>query len=61
MELLNTRRNVFITYKGKTQTIAQWADELNMKYVTLQARLQRGWTIEEAVTIPVGVRRNKAA
>jgi len=57
----NTRRNVFITYQGKTQTIAQWADELGIKYVTLQARLQRGWTVEEALTIPVGIRRNKAA
>lgn len=56
----NTRRNVFITFNRKTQTIAQWADELNMKYVTVQARLKRGWDITEAFTTPVGVKRNKA-
>lgn len=31
----NRRSNVFITYKGKCQTMAQWSDELNLEYNTM--------------------------
>ena len=44
----NTRKNHLLTYKNKTQTIAQWARELEMNYGTLFARLKRGWDIERA-------------
>lgn len=49
----NTSRNHCITHKGKTQTISQWADELNMKYSTLYARLSSGWSIERALSEPL--------
>ena len=29
--------------------------------LTLQARLQRSWSVEEAFTTPVGVKRNKVS
>lgn len=45
----NTRKNVFITYKNKTQTLAQWSNELNINYNTLYGRLNRSiWSIEKA-------------
>lgn len=45
----NRRSNHLITYNGKTQTIKQWADELGIKRVTLQARITRyNWDIEKA-------------
>lgn len=34
----NQRRNIHITHNGKTQTVAQWAKELGIKYHTLYAR-----------------------
>lgn len=37
----NTRRCIYITYNGKTQTIAQWAEELGINYNTLRARKTR--------------------
>lgn len=49
----NTRRNPLIEYQGRSQTAAQWAVELDFEYVTLEARLQRGWSIERAFTTPV--------
>lgn len=48
----NTTRSRYITYQGKTQTIAQWAEELNMPYNSLTSRLQSGWTVERALTEP---------
>lgn len=50
----NTSRTVLIEYNGKTQTLTQWAKELNMKPSTLHNRIRvRGWSIEHALTQPV--------
>lgn len=50
----NTRRNHLITYRGKTQCIAVWAEEYNILYDTLWGRLYRyGWSVERALTTPV--------
>lgn len=53
----NKRNNVRLTYNNKTQTIAQWADELGMKYNTLDERLRKGWSVEKALTTPVMCKR----
>ena len=41
----NRRDNHFLTYDNKTQTIAQWSEELNIKYYTIYMRLRRGWSV----------------
>ena len=46
----NTRSNRILTYMGKSQNITQWAEELGIKMTTIWARLQRGWTVERALT-----------
>jgi hypothetical protein len=43
----NMRRNVFLEYRGKRLTIAQWAREIGIDRGTLRARKRRGWTVEE--------------
>lgn len=49
----NTRRNHYLTYKGKTKTMAQWATIKNIKYSTLRARINTyKWTIEKALETP---------
>jgi hypothetical protein len=53
VNLNNKRTNRRIEYKGRIQTIAQWAEELNIHYRTLNNRLNRGWTVERAFTEPV--------
>ncbi len=54
-QMRNTRRNRFLTFKGKTQTVSEWAVELGMEYGTLSARLLKGWSVEAALSTPVRV------
>ena len=49
-----------LTYAGKTQSIREWAKELNMPWATLYDRVNRnGWTTEEALCTPLGERRKR--
>ena len=58
----NTRRNVVITYNGKTQTLLEWVEELGLDYKRVHNRLFKlGWTFERAITTPVNInKRNKS-
>lgn len=49
----NTRRNVFITYKGKTKTVSEWAEITGIKKETLADRKRRGWSDSDCIEIPV--------
>lgn len=47
----NTRHNRMITYQGETKCMAEWAEDVRLKYDTLRNRIDRyGWTIERALT-----------
>ena len=51
----NRRDNVIITYKGKTQTLPKWAEEVGINYITLWNRIFKNkWDIEKAFTEKVG-------
>jgi len=54
-EQANNRRNSLkITFNHKTQTLAQWSQELNIKFTTLWARINKHkWSVEKAFTTPV--------
>lgn len=43
----NTRVNRYLTFKGKTMTIAQWAKELGMSRQALRYRIEAGWDDED--------------
>ena len=43
--------NVFHTFKGETKTSKQWCEQYNISQTTLNDRLKRGWTLEQALTI----------
>ena len=49
-QMNNQTRNNFITYNGKTQTLAQWCEELGLNYGLINQRLWSGWNIERAFT-----------
>jgi hypothetical protein len=46
----NRRTSHKLTYKGKTKTIAEWAEIVNISYDKLYQRITKiGWTVEEAL------------
>lgn len=47
----NTRRNHYITYKGETHTIAEWSDITGISIAALVHRIERGWSVEEMLTV----------
>lgn len=50
----NRRNNHFLEYKGKRQTMKQWAEETGIKYSTLKRRiLAYHWSTEKALTTPI--------
>jgi hypothetical protein len=58
MQANNTRHNRQVTIGSKTQTLAQWARELNLSPRTLSSRISAGWSDKEITTIPLHKRRN---
>jgi hypothetical protein len=58
MQLRNMSRNHLVEFNGRTQTLAEWAEEIGMRYATLWSRIGRyGWTTKRALTQPVQSRR----
>lgn len=46
----NKSSNRYIEFNGKIQTIHQWASEIGINEQTLTNRINRGWSIENALT-----------
>lgn len=50
----NKRNNINITYKNRTQTLAQWSRESGIGRSTLINRIRKmGWSIEKAFSEPI--------
>lgn len=49
-QLRNTARNRWITYKGETLCITDWALRYKLNLETLRERLNLGWTMDKALT-----------
>lgn len=47
----NRTNNLLYTLNGKTQTLAQWCKELNLRYDTTNYRLKHGWSLEKAFNL----------
>lgn len=48
----NKRNNHLITFRGKTQCLKAWAEEVGIAAGTIQWRAARGWSVERALTEP---------
>lgn len=57
MEQCNNRRsNRTLTFRGRSQTVSQWAREVGLNRGTLNERLELGWSVSDALTRPVARR-----
>ena len=46
----NSRQNHNVTFQGRTQCLAAWAEETGVKAGVLHKRLKRGWSTERTLT-----------
>lgn len=49
----NRRSNTMIEVGGVEKTLSQWAGDLGTSTSTISARINMGWSAEDAVTVPV--------
>ncbi len=52
----NRRSSRLLTYRGRTETTANWARLLNLPHNVLRGRISRGWPVDRALTTPLGHR-----
>jgi hypothetical protein len=48
----NTRANHLVNYLGRTQCLAEWADDLGVPESRLRHRLRHGWSVHDALMTP---------
>lgn len=54
----NRRNCIYVDCNGESVTLKEYCRRKNLKYRPILKRIQdRGWTISDALTIPVGQRR----
>lgn len=53
----NRRNNRFETHDGKTQCLADWAEEVKIPASIIGWRLDHGWSIEMSLTTPIRKRK----
>lgn len=56
----NRKITIKLTYNGKTQTLMEWAQEVNIRYSTLRERYHYGWTAEQILNIPASFGSKKS-
>lgn len=49
----NMRSNRVYEHDGRSMILKDWAAALGMRYLTLHARLERGWPFAKAISVPV--------
>jgi hypothetical protein len=49
----NKRVNHLLTHNGETHCASEWAEIVGINRATLETRLNRGWSVEKALTTPV--------
>ena len=55
----NMRTTRFITFNGQNKSVSEWCEIYGIKLQTFNTRIRNGWSIEEALTKPIGSRKSK--
>lgn len=51
-QMRNTSRSVFVNWQGRSITLVELSETVDVSYDLLQARIARGWSVEDAVSRP---------
>lgn len=54
----NKRTSRFVEFEGRKQTVQQWGEELGIRPGIIWRRLNRGWTVKQALISPLGTHIN---
>lgn len=56
----NKRTNVRVEFRGRTGILTDFAVELSLRVKSVEARLRRGWSVNDALTVPLlGARQRR--
>lgn len=55
----NMRTTRFITFNGQNKSVSEWCEIYGIKLQTFNTRIRNGWSIEEALTKPLGSKKSK--
>jgi hypothetical protein len=56
----NKTKSQLFYVNGYWKTLSEWCTYLNLPYNTVRSRVKKlGWTVEDALTTPIGKRRNQ--
>lgn len=55
---LNKRSSRFLELNGVSKNLIDWCKEYGLNSGTLHCRLENGWSVSDAITLPVNYRRN---
>lgn len=55
----NRTNNLLLEYKGKTKSLAEWCEELNLDYHLMHDRICNNWSVERAFETPKKIMRRK--
>lgn len=58
---LNTQRTVYVEFEGQRVRLHDYAKSLGLNPGNIYMRLRSGWTLEQAVTIPIRHKKKKSA
>ena len=50
----NKRRSIFITHRGKTRCLKEWAKIVGIKHGSIRGRFYRGWSTKRMIETPIG-------
>lgn len=50
----NTRRTVFVVYRGERHKLCDLCDSRGMRTATVRSRIKSGWGVERAIDTPIG-------
>lgn len=58
-QVRNRRTSVYITYRGVTHHLCEWAAITGLSYETLRFRHRRKWDVESMLSLPKNARKPK--